>query len=142
MSKNVNVNLLYCWGNQAIDDLEKDYIRMLAIKQFISSEKFLSSFVKIYNDFLNSSNFKKEIMADLIIIYLSLSDNIIDLDDNICRDIVANASIETIGSYGDTITNNNLRKLCINKYWGYVFEFYDFNSHDKDDSKCLKRKNC
>ena len=28
MSKNVNVNLLYHWGDKAIDDLEKDYIRI------------------------------------------------------------------------------------------------------------------
>lgn len=86
MSKNVNVNLLYHWGDKSIDDLEKDYIRMIAIKQFISDEKFLSSFVKIYNGFLNSSNFKKEIMADLIIIYLSLTDSIINLDEDICRE--------------------------------------------------------
>ena len=140
MSKNVNVNLLYNWGDKAIDDLEKDYIRMIAIKQFISDEKFLSSFVKIYNGFLNSSNFKKEIMADLIIIYLSLTDSIINLDEDICRDIVDNASIETIGFYGDMIGHCNLRMLCINKFWDYAFEFYDFTSRDKDISKCLKRK--
>ena len=140
MSKNVNVNLLYHWGDKAIDDLEKDYIRLIAIKQFISDEKFLSSFVKIYNGFLNSSNFKKEIMADLIIIYLSLTDSIINLDEDICRDIVDNASIETIGFYGDMIGHCNLRMLCINKFWDYVFEFYDFTSCDKDISKCLKRK--
>lgn len=140
MSKNVNVNLLYHWGDKAIDDLEKDYIRMIAIKQFISDEKFLSSFVKIYNGFLNSSNFKKEIMADLIIIYLSLTDSIINLDEDICRDIVDNASIETIGFYDDMIGHCNLRMLCINKFWDYVFEFYDFTSRDKDISKCLKRK--
>lgn len=140
MSKNVNVNLLYHWGDKAIDDLEKDYIRMIAIKQFISDEKFLSSFVKIYNGFLNSSNFKKEIMADLIIIYLSLTDSIINLDEDICRDIVDNASIETIGFYGDMIGHCNLRMLCINKFWDYAFEFYDFTSRDKDISKCLKRK--
>ncbi len=140
MSENVNINLLYCWGNQAIDDLEKDYIRMITIRQFINDEKFLSSFVKIYNEFLNSSNFKKEIMADLIIIYLSLVDSIINLDDDVCRNIVTNASIETIGHYGDMVTHDNLRKLCINKYWDYVFEFYDFTSHDKDNSQCLKRK--
>lgn len=140
MSKNVNVNLLYHWGDKAIDDLEKDYIRLIAIKQFISDEKFLSSFVKIYNGFLNSSNFKKEIMADLIIIYLSLTDSIINLDEDICRDIVDNASIETIGFYGDMIGHCNLRMLCINKFWDYAFEFYDFTSRDKDISKCLKRK--
>ena len=140
MSKNVNVNLLYHWGDKAIDDLEKDYIRMITIKQFISNEKFLSSFVKIYNGFLNSSNFKKEIMADLIIIYLSLTDSIINLDEDICRDIVDNASIETIGFYGDMIGHCNLRMLCINKFWDYAFEFYDFTSRDKDISKCLKRK--
>ena len=140
MSKNVNVNLLYNWGDKAIDDLEKDYIRMIAIKQFISDEKFLSSFVKIYNGFLNSSNFKKEIMADLIIIYLSLTDSIINLDEDICRDIVDNASIETIGFYGDMIGHCNLKMLCINKFWDYAFEFYDFTSRDKDISKCLKRK--
>lgn len=140
MSKNVNVNLLYHWGDKAIDDLEKDYIRMIAIRQFISDEKFLSSFVKIYNGFLNSSNFKKEIMADLIIIYLSLTDSIINLDEDICRDIVDNASIETIGFYGDMIGHCNLRMLCINKFWDYAFEFYDFTSRDKDISKCLKRK--
>lgn len=140
MSKNVNVNLLYHWGDKAIDDLEKDYIRMIAIKQFISDEKFLSSFVKIYNGFLSSSNFKKEIMADLIIIYLSLTDSIINLDEDICRDIVDNASIETIGFYGDMIGHCNLRMLCINKFWDYAFEFYDFTSRDKDISKCLKRK--
>lgn len=140
MSKEINVNLLYCWGNQAIDDLEKDYIRMITIKQFISNEKFLSSFVKIYNGFLNSSNFKKEIMADLIIIYLSLTDSIINLDEDICRDIANNASIETIGFYGDMIAHYNLRKLCINKFWDYVFEFYDFTLYDKNESKVLKRK--
>ena len=140
MSKNFNVNLLYHWGDKAIDDLEKDYIRMITIKQFISNEKFLSSFVKIYNGFLNSSDFKKEIMADLIIIYLSLADSIINLDEDICRDIVDNASIETIGFYGDMIGHCNLRMLCINKFWDYVFEFYDFTSRDKDSSKCLKRK--
>ncbi len=140
MSKNVNVNLLYHWGDKAIDDLEKDYIRMITIKQFINDENFLASFVKIYNGFLNSNNFKKGIMADLIIIYLSLADSIINLDEDICRDIVDNASIETIGFYGDMVTHNDLRKLCINKYWDYVFEFYDFTSHDKDNSKCLKRK--
>ena len=140
MSKEINVNLLYCWGNQAIDDLEKDYIRMITIKQFISDEKFLSSFVKIYNEFLNSSDFKKEIMADLIIIYLSLADSVVDLDEDICRDIANNASIETIGFYGDMIGHCNLRILCINKFWDYVFEFYDFTSRDKDISKCLKRK--
>lgn len=140
MSKNVNVNLLYHWGDRAIDDLEKDYIRLIAIKQFISDEKFLSSFVKIYNGFLNSSNFKKEIMADLIIIYLSLTDSIINLVEDTCRDIVDNASIETIGFYGDMIGHCNLRMLCINKFWDYVFEFYDFTSRDKDISKCLKRK--
>lgn len=140
MSKEINVNLLYCWGNQAIDDLEKDYIRMITIKQFISNEKFLSSFVKIYNGFLNSINFKKEIMADLIIIYLSLTDSIINLDEDICRDIVDNASIETIGFYGDMIAHYNLRKLCINKFWDYVFEFYDFTLYDKNESKVLKRE--
>lgn len=140
MSKNVNVNLLYLWGDKAIDDLEKDYIRMITIKQFISDEKFLSSFVKIYNGFLNSSNFKKEIMADLIIIYLSLADSVVDLDEDICRDIANNASIEIIGFYGDMIGHCNLRILCINKFWDYVFEFYDFTSRDKDISKCLKRK--
>lgn len=140
MSKEINVNLLYCWGNQAIDDLEKDYIRMITIKQFISNEKFLSSFVKIYNGFLNSNNFKKEIMADLIIIYLSLADSIINLDEDICRDIANNASIETIGFYGDMVTHNDLRKLCINRFWDYVFEFYDFTAHDKNESKGLKRK--
>ena len=66
MSKNVNVNLLYHWGDKAIDDLEKDYIRMIAIKQFISDEKFLSSFVKIYNGFLNSSNFKTQLNSVLV----------------------------------------------------------------------------
>lgn len=140
MSKEINVNLLYCWGNHAIDDLEKDYIRMITIKQFISNEKFLSSFVKIYNGFLNSINFKKEIMADLIIIYLSLADSVVDLDEDICRDIVDNASIETIGFYGDMIAHYNLRKLCINKFWDYVFEFYDFTLYDKNESKVLKRK--
>ena len=140
MSKNFNVNLLYHWGDKAIDDLEKDYIRMITIKQFISNEKFLSSFVKIYNGFLNSSDFKKEIMADLIIIYLSLADSVVDLDEDICRDIANNASIETIGFYGDMIGHCNLRMLCINKFWDYVFEFYDFTSRDKDISKCLKRK--
>ena len=140
MSKNFNVNLLYHWGDKAIDDLEKDYIRMITIKQFISNEKFLSSFVKIYNGFLNSSDFKKEIMADLIIIYLSLADSVVDLDEDICRDIVDNASIETIGFYGDMIGHCNLRMLCINKFWDYVFEFYDFTSRDKDSSKCLRRK--
>ena len=140
MSKEINVNFVDCGGNQAIDDLEKDYIRMITIKQFISNEKFLSSFVKIYNGFLNSSDFKKEIMADLIIIYLSLTDSVVDLDEDICRDIANNASIETIGFYGDMVTHNDLRKLCINKYWDYVFEFYDFTSHDKNESKGLKRK--
>ena len=77
MSKEINVNLLYCWGNQAIDDLEKDYIRKLIIKQYVkvskcvSDEEFLIPFVKVYNWFLDSSNFKKEVMADLIIIYMT-----------------------------------------------------------------------
>ena len=146
MSKEINVNLLYCWGNQAIDDLEKDYIRKLIIKQYVkvskcvSDEEFLIPFVKVYNWFLDSSNFKKEVMADLIIIYMTLTDCIIDLSDDICRDIVDNASIETIGFYGDMIGHCNLRMLCINKFWDYAFEFYDFTSRDKDISKCLKRK--
>lgn len=146
MSKEINVNLLYCWGNQAIDDLEKDYIRKLIIKQYVkvskcvSDEEFLIPFVKVYNWFLDSSNFKKEVMADLIIIYLSLADSVVDLDEDICRDIVDNASIETIGFYGDMIAHYNLRKLCINKFWDYVFEFYDFTLYDKNESKVLKRE--
>lgn len=139
MRKKINVNLLYCWGNQAINDLDRDYIKMITIKQIISDENFLSSFVKIYNNFLNCSDFKKEVMADLIVIYLALTDSVINLDDNICKDIVDNASIETIGFYGDMISHDNLRMLCINKFWNYVFDFYDFSSHDKDDSKYLKK---
>lgn len=146
MSKNINVNLLYYWGNQAIDDLEKDYIRELIIRQYVEDaryvrdEKFLTSFVKIYNWFLNSNNFKKEVMADLIIIYMALTDCVINLSDDVCRDIINNASVETVGRYGDMVSHAYLKKLCIDKYHGYAFEFYDFTSHDKDDSRCLKRK--
>lgn len=139
MSKDVNINLLYCLGNQTVDDLRKDYIRLVIIKQIICDEKFLSSFVKIYNSFLNSFDFKKEVMADLIIIYMALTECIIDLDDDICKDIVDCASIETLGYYSDMIVYNKLKTLCICKYWDYVFEFYDFALHDKDDSKCLRK---
>ncbi len=145
MSKEINVNLLYCWGNQAVDDLEKDYIRKLIIKQYVkvakcvSDEEFLIPFVKVYNWFLDSSNFKKEVMADLIIIYMTLTDCIIEISDDVCRDIVDNASVETVGRYGDMIKHDYLRKLCNGKYHDYAFEFYDFNLHAMDDSKCLKR---
>lgn len=137
--KNKDVNLLFCWGNQVIDNQDKDFIRMFIINQFISDKKFTSSFVKIYNWFLNSNNFKKEVMADLIIIYMSLVECIIDLSDDLCMDIVNNASIETIGYYGDMITHSYLRKLCINKYWDYVFEYYDFTSHS-NNSRYMKKK--
>ena len=137
--KNKDVNLLFCWGNQAIDNQDKDFIRMFIINQFISDKKFTSSFVKIYNWFLNSNNFKKEVMADLIIIYMSLAECIIDLSDDLCMDIVDNASIETIGYYGNMITHSYLRKLCINKYWDYVFEYYDFTSHS-NNSRYMKKK--
>lgn len=137
--KNKDINLLFCWGNQAIDNQDKDFIRMFIINQFISDKKFTSSFIKIYNWFLNSNNFKKEVMADLIIIYMSLVECIIDLSDDLCMDIVNNASIETIGYYGDMITHSYLRKLCINKYWDYVFEYYDFTSHS-NNSRYMKKK--
>ena len=137
--KNTDVNLLFCWGNQAIDNQDKDFIRMIIINQFISDKKFMSSFVKIYNWFLNSYKFKKEVMADLIVIYMSLSESIIDISDDVCMDIVNNASIETIGYYGDMITHSYLRKLCINKYWDYVFEYYDFTSHS-NNSRYMKKK--
>lgn len=138
MSKKINENLLYHFGNKAINNQEKERIRTVIIKQYTEDERFLSSFIKIYNSFLDSTGFKKEIMADLIIIYMSLSGSIINLDDESCREIVNHASIETIGYYGDIILQDNLREFCVNKYWNYVFEFYGNN--DKDKSKHLRRK--
>ena len=138
MSKKINENLLYHFGNKAINIQEKERIRAIIIKQYIEDERFLSSFIKIYNSFLESTGFKKEIMADLIIIYMALSNAIVDLNEEICRDIVNHASIETIGYYGDIILQDNLREFCINKYWNYVFEFY--GNSDKDKSKHLRRK--
>lgn len=146
MSKNFNIDLLYYWGNHAIDDLKKDYIRGLIIKQYVDvsrcvkDEKFLISFVKVYNWFLGSSNFKKEVMADLIIIYMALTDCVVDLSDEVCIDIISNASIETVGRYGGMVSHTYLRKLCIDKYHNYAFDFYDFTLYDKVDSDCLKRK--
>lgn len=87
---------------------------------------------------LDSTDFKIEIKTDLIIIYMSLSGSIINLDDKSCREIVNYASIETIGYYGDLILQDNLREFCVNKYCNYVFEFYGNN--DKDKSKHLRRK--
>lgn len=138
MSKKINENLLYHFGNKTINIQEKERIRTIIIKQYIEDERFLSSFIKIYNSFLDSTGFKKEIMADLIIIYMSLSGSIINLDDESCREIVNHASIETIGYYGDMIVQNNLREMCVNKYWNYVFEFY--GNSDKDKAKCLRKK--
>ena len=124
MSKEINVNLLYCWGNQAIDDLEKDYIRKLIIKQYVkvakcvSDEEFLIPFVKVYNWFLESSNFKKEVMADLIIIYMTLTDCIIDLSDDICIDILYSFLEKCIWKiYQDFVAKNKLyawAALCYN----------------------------
>lgn len=138
MSKKINENLLYHFGNKAINIQEKERIRAIIIKQYIEDERFLSSFIKIYNSFLESTGFKKEIMADLIIIYMALSGSIVDLDDEICRDIVNHASIDTIGYYGDIIIQNNLREICVNKYWDYVFKVY--GNSDKDKEKCLRKK--
>ena len=138
MSKKINENLLYHVGDKANSIHEKDHIRAIIIKQYIEDERFLSSFIKIYNSFLDSTGFKKEIMADLIIIYMSLSGSIINLDDEICRKIVDHASIETIGYYGDIILQDNLRELCVSKYWNYVFEFYGNN--DENESKQLRKK--
>ena len=95
------------------------------------NEKFSSGF-----------SFKNELLSKRTYEFLKDKDVCLDdvnLDDNICKDIVDNASIETIGFYGDMISHDNLRKLCINKFWNYVFDFYDFSSHDKDDSKYLKK---
>ena len=48
MSKKINENLLYHFGNKTINSQEKERIRTIIIKQYIEDERFLSSFIKIF----------------------------------------------------------------------------------------------
>ena len=49
MSKKINENLLYHFGNKAINSQEKERIRTIIIKQYVEDERFLSSFIQKRN---------------------------------------------------------------------------------------------
>ena len=90
-TNNIDVNFLLALGNQTVDSQKRDEIKRIIIDRYIHDESIFDSFMKIYTKFLNSSGFKKEVMADLIIIYMASTSSIVNIYDDICVDIVNNA---------------------------------------------------
>lgn len=139
-TNNIDVNFLLALGNQTVDSQKRDEIKRIIIDRYIHDESIFDSFMKIYTKFLNSSGFKKEVMADLIIIYMASTSSIVNIYDDICKDIVNNASIEIIGRYGDTIAYEKLRELCISKFWQFAFQFENKDLHIRKGSRYLRRE--
>ena len=90
-TNNIDVNFLLALGNQTVDSQKRDEIKRIIIDRYIHDESIFDSFMKIYTKFLNSSGFKKEVMADLIIIYMASTSSIVNIYDDVCKDIVNNA---------------------------------------------------
>ena len=87
----IDVNFLLALGNQTVDSQKRDEIKRIIIDRYIHDGSIFDSFMKIYTKFLNSSGFKKEVMADLIIIYMASTSSIVNIYDDLCKYIVNNA---------------------------------------------------